>query len=146
MMNKHYELFRRNFPFIVRSDDEAFKIINDSNNKFIDLTNENDNLIASSIINKNVILMMCVDKEYRKKGIGTILLNKAEEYIASKGYDNVIIGVGDNYLMPGIPMATKPLEEELNDDFIYNGVSDDSYIFFVRGDMFIRGKMLIALI
>ncbi len=130
MMNKRYELFRRNFPFIVRSDDEAFKIINDSNNKFIDLTNESGNLIASSIINKNVILMMCVDKEYRKKGIGTTLLNKSEEYIASKGYDNVIIGVGDNYLMPGIPMATKPLEEELNDDFICHDVSDDSYNFF----------------
>ena len=114
-MNKYYELFRKNFPFITRNEEEALNIINNPENKFIDVNDENGNLIATSIINKNTILMLCVNKEHRHKGIVTKLLNDSENYIFQKGYNEINIGVGDNYLMPGIPMATKPYNEQLKD-------------------------------
>jgi len=131
-MNKYYEMFRKNFPFIVRDEREALEIINNPENKIIEVTDDSGNLIGVSIIHKNIILMLCVDKEYRHKGIVNKLLNDSENYILGKGYDKVNIGVGDNYLMPGIPMATKPYDEELKEDRIYDGVNDESYSFFVK--------------
>lgn len=55
--------------------------------------------------------MLCVNKEYRNREIGNNLLNDSENYIINRGYDKVNIGAGDNYLMPGIPMATKTYDE-----------------------------------
>lgn len=131
-MHKYYEMFRRNFPFIVRDEREALEIINNPENKIIEVNDENGNLIGVSIIDKNTILMLCVDKEHRHKGIGNKLLSDSEKYILEKGYDIVSIGVGDNYLMPGIPMATKPFEEQLKEDKIYDDVTNDSYNFFSK--------------
>ncbi len=131
-MYKYYEMFRRNFPFIVRDEREALEIINNPENKIIEVNDENGNLIGVSIIHKNTILMLCVDKEHRHKGIGNKLLSDSEKYVLEKGYDKVSIGVGDNYLMPGIPMATKPFEEQLKEDNIYDDVTNDSYNFFSK--------------
>jgi len=131
-MNKYYEMFRRNFPFIVRNENEALNIINNLENKFIDINDNNGNLIGTSIIHKNTILMLCVDENYRNKGYGSKLLKESENYILKKGYNEVNIGVGDNYLMPGIPMATKPYYEELKKDEIYENVNNDSYDFFEK--------------
>ena len=117
-MNKYYEMFRKNFPFIVRDEREALEIINNPENKIIEVNNDSGKLIGVSIIHKNAILMLCVDKEYRNKGIGNKLLSDSEKYIIGKGYDKVSIGAGDNYLMPGIPMATKPYNEQLKEDKI----------------------------
>ena len=131
-MNEHYEIFLRNLPFIVREQNEALKIINDSNNKIFDVRDKNNKLIATSIINKNTIYLLCVNEEYRNIGIGTNLLNKSEEYILEQGYDSINIGVGDNYLMPGIPMNNKPYEEQLKKDNIYSEVNNNAYEFFIK--------------
>ena len=106
-MNKYYNFFRRNFPYIVRDENEALKIIDNPENKVIEV-NKDGKLIGVSIIHKNTILMLCVAEEYRHNGIGSKLLNDSEEYILEKGYDKVKVGVGDNYLMPGSTMRTKP--------------------------------------
>ena len=130
-MNKYYEMFRRNFPFIVREEKEVLKIINNPENKIIEV-NDGDDLIGVSIINKNTIFMLCVDEKYRNKGIGNQLLIDSEKYIKENGYNTVNVGVGDFYLMPGIPMATKLFDEQLKEDQIYNNVNDDAYLFFSK--------------
>lgn len=127
----YYELFKRNFPFIVRNYEEATKIINNKENKIIDVYEDNK-LIACSIIHKDTILMLCVDKEYRNKGIGSKLLQDSEQYIYTNGYDVVKVGVSDNYLMPGIPMKSKPYNEILKEDKIYEEVNDDAFKFFSK--------------
>lgn len=131
-MNKYYEMFRQNFPFIVRNEREALEIINNLENKIIEVNDDSGKLIGVSIIHKNTILMLCVEKEYRHKGIGEKLLKDSENYILEKGFDKVNIGVGDNYLMPGIPMATKPYDEELKEDRIYDDVNNSAYNFFIK--------------
>lgn len=131
-MNKYYEMFRKNFPFIVRDERESLKIINNTENKIIEAKDDNGNLIGVSIIHKNTILMLCVDKEYRNRGIGSMLLNDSEKCIFKKGYDKVSIGVGDDYLMPGVPMSTKPYDEQLKEDNIYDDVNNDAYNFFSK--------------
>ena len=96
-MNKYYEIFRRNFPYIVRDEKEALKIINNPENKFFDYSDESGNLVGTSMLHKNYIMMLCVDKEYRNIGVESSLLNRSEDYISNNGYDSVNVGVGDNY-------------------------------------------------
>lgn len=135
-MNKYYEMFKKNFPFIVRNEQEALAIINNPQNKIIEVNDNSGKLIGVSIIHKNTILMLCVNKEYRNRGIGNNLLNDSENYIINRGYDKVNIGAGDNYLMPGIPMATKAYDEQLKDDEIYAEVNNDAYNFFSKRGYF----------
>ena len=135
-MNRYYELFKKNFPYIVRNEEEALRIINNPENHFIDVEDDNGSLIATSIIHKNTILMLCVNLDYQNKGIGSKLLEKSEKYILEKGYDEVSVGVGDNYLMPGIPMATKPFEEQLKEAEIYKEVNNNAYDFFLKRGYF----------
>ncbi len=135
-MNKYYQMFKQSFPYIVRNREEALRILNNPENKFIDINDEKGNLIGTSIIHKNTILMLCVSGKFRNNGLGTRLLKNSEEFIEKCGYNEINIGVGENYLMPGIPMATKPYSEELKEDEIYKCVTNDSYNFFSRRGYF----------
>lgn len=131
-MNKYYEIFRRNFSFVVRNEEEALEIIKNPENKYIDICNDEGELIATSIIHKNTILMLCVDEAYRNNGLGSKLLTESEQFVESNGYETINVGVGDNYLMPGIPMATKPYDEVLKEDKVYDHLTNDAYVFFQK--------------
>ena len=127
MTNEIYTLFRETLPEIIRNPHTVEEIISDKANHIIfvresDYTNSVGNnmlpteflspenlsatnkLIAVSIIRENVIYLLCVDINYQNHGIGTKLLRQSEEYITANGYDKVIVGAGNNYIMPGIPM------------------------------------------
>ena len=127
-----YEMFRENFPFIVREEKTALNILSNENNIIIDKRDNNGKLIAVSVINQNTILMLCVNKEYRNQGIGTELLKKSEEIIKQNGYNEIIVGVGFDYLMPGIPTCIKPYEQELEKDNIYSNVNNYAVQFFIK--------------
>ena len=133
-MNKYYELFRKNFPFIVRSDEEALKIINNPENRIIEESDEKGNLIGVSIIYKDTIILLCVNEEYRNHGIGSKLLEESEKYVIEKGYEKIRIGVSEDecYLMPGVPMAQKTVEQTLKEDNVYENVNNDAYDFFSK--------------
>ena len=103
-MKEMLEIYHRNFPDNVRNEDIVKKILSNPANYIIEKRND-DKLIGISIINKNTILMLCVDDEYRHKGIGTKLLNQSEKYILDQGYDKINIGDGFDYLMPGVPIT-----------------------------------------
>lgn len=102
-MEELLEIYHRNFPNNIRNEETVKKILNNPNNHIIEKRIEG-NLIGVSIINKNTIIMLCVDKEYRKKGIGTKLLNQSEKFILDQDYDKVNVGAGFDYLMPGVPI------------------------------------------
>ncbi len=133
-MNKYYEMFRRNFPFVVRNEEKALEVINNPRNKIIDYKDNNGNIIGTSIIYQDTIIMLCVEKEYRNHGIGNKLLKDSEKYILEQGYDVVKIGDSDGnmYLMPGIPMATKIIDEKLNQGEVYPEVNNEAYTFFAK--------------
>ena len=109
-MNEIYEIFKRNFPYINREEKTLLEIINNKDNYIIKKRNDNNELIACAIINKNTILLLVVDEEYRNHGIGTSLLNECEEHIKNNNYKKIILGVGFNYLMPGVPTSEKEVE------------------------------------
>jgi len=129
-MNKYYDIFRRNFPYVSREDKTINEILKNKNNIVIEKRNEQDELMGVSIINKNIILMLCVDEQYRNKGLGTILLNESEKFIKENGYDEIKVGVGFDYLAPGIPTSKKYYASE--NEKLYSGLNTKSSDFFEK--------------
>ena len=120
-MNELMKLYKRNFPTNVREESYVDKLLNNKNNKIIKKRNEFNKLIGVSVINENTILMLCVDEEYRNKGIGSYLLKESEFYITNKGYDIMNIGVGNGYITPGVPTSHKYVDSE--NENLYNSNS-----------------------
>lgn len=126
-MKKYYEMFKKYFPFINREDGKHLDIICNDNNEFFEEKVDNK-LVGFAIVNQNTILLLIVSEDYRNQGIGSKLLDKCEKSILSKGYDKVILGVGFDYLMPGVPTSEKvvPSVHE-NLDSLVNDVASNFF-------------------
>lgn len=131
-MNEVYEIFKRNFPYISREEKTLLEIINNENNYIIKKKNDKDELIGCAIVNRNTIILLVIDKEYRNQGIGTELLNKCEEYIKENNYEKIVLGVGFNYLMPGVPTSDKEVES-YNENIISDVTNTASNFFKKKG-------------
>lgn len=128
MSNELFFLFQRNFPFIVREEEAVRRILSNEESKIIEKRNEKNELIGAAVIHKNTILMLCVDKEYRTQGIGSELLFKAEQMIKAAGYEDVTVGAGDDYLMPGVPTCKRYVDAE--NERLYEGINEIASDFF----------------
>lgn len=106
-MEEIFEIYKRNFPYINREEKTIKEIISNENNIFFERRNDDGKLIACAIVNKNTILLLVVDKEYQNKGIGKFLLEECENNIIRNGFNKIVLGVGFNYLMPGVPTSKK---------------------------------------
>lgn len=129
-MNEIFEMYKNNFPYSYREESIVREIINNKNNIFIKKYNHNKELIGVSIINKNTILMLCVNEKNRNKGIGTYLLNESEKIIKKNGYKEIIVGVGFNYIIPGIPTSKRFYESE--NENLYKNLNDNASNFFEK--------------
>lgn len=105
MEQEKIDIFRRNLPFIVRDDGTVRRIMSHPDNRFIEKRDEAGALIGLSMVNQNVILLLCVDKAYRQQGIGTWLLEQSEKLVCESGHGACKAGVGFDYLMPGVPTS-----------------------------------------
>jgi len=103
MINEIITLFRREVPGIYISDETISDILSDKTNHFI-YRKDKDKLIGVSVINENTIYLLLVDNLCQKQGIGLSLLEESEDYIKSKGFDKIKLGVGKDYIVPGAPM------------------------------------------
>ncbi len=119
-MQEIYNLFRQALPFVIREEEAVYSVLNNKENVIIEKRNEEHRLIGVSVIHKNVILLLCVAPEYRRQGIGTWLLSESEKAIRGAGYDEVTVGVGEDYITPGIPTSKRyapAVNERLNENF-----------------------------
>lgn len=107
MLKEIYELFRRTLPYVVRDEETVLRILENKDNKIMEERNAENQLIGVSVIHKNTILLLCVEEAYRKQGIGSGLLRQSEEAIKAAGYDEVTVGVGEDYLAPGVPTSKR---------------------------------------
>lgn len=130
MTDELFELFQRNLPFIVRDENTAKMLLSDDKNHIIENRDINKRLIGVSVVHKNTIYLLCVDKEFRNQGLGTELLEASEKYVLDQGYDSIQVGAGEDYLMPGVPTNIKPYEERLCPDHIYPEVTNEACSFF----------------
>lgn len=74
MLQELYEIYQRNFPFIMRAKQNVLQILSNEQNMVIEQRDEKNKLIGVSVMNQNAVLLFCVDEEHRNKGIGTRLL------------------------------------------------------------------------
>lgn len=112
MNQELYDLYKRNFPFIVRNRQTVMRILGNEDNVIIERRDRQHKLIGASVINQNTILLLCVDAEHRNKGIGTELLNESEQIITEHGYDKITVGAGFDYIMPGVPTSRNRCKAE----------------------------------
>ncbi len=130
MLNELFEIYKRNLPFVVREEKTALNILGNTNNKIIEKRDGQNKLIGVSVINQNTILLLCVDKEYRNKGIGTELLTLSETAIRNCGYYEIIIGAGFDYLMPGVPTSKRYFCAE--NENLYSDINEVASTFFEK--------------
>lgn len=113
MTNTLYALFRRNLPYAVREEETALSILQNPENRIFIHKDDCGAIVGTAVVHKNNILLLCVDERFRRRGIGSMLLKKAEDHVRSEGYDEITIGAGDDYLTPGIPVREMPFEENI---------------------------------
>lgn len=112
MSQEVYELYKRNFPFIVRDRETVMRILGNEGNTIIERRDARNKLIGVSVVNANTVLLLCVDAEHRNKGVGTDLLKQSERIITEHGYHKVTVGVGFDYIMPGVPTSVNRFPAE----------------------------------
>lgn len=130
MNNELLEIYERNFPYIIRAKETVLHILNNADNIILEQRDEHNALIGVSVINKNTILLLCVDEQHRNKGIGSRLLEASEENIKGKGYDRIVIGEGIDYITPGVPTSKHYFKTE-NVDLDCN-IDDTAANFFEK--------------
>jgi GNAT superfamily N-acetyltransferase len=101
-----YDIYSRSFPELL-SDYEHFcdlLMLDDKKTSVLTETEGND-ISGFAVIRKNAIMLLCVDEIYRKSGVGTKILRRAEELIFTKS-ERIRLGACDTYLYPGVPKNT----------------------------------------
>lgn len=130
MSRELYELYERNFPFIVREKETVLRILQDEGNTFIEHRDKQNKLIGISVVNQNTVLLLCVDAAHRNKGIGTKLLAMSEDAVRAGGYDRIVIGNGFDYIMPGVPTSKRYVDAE--NEELYPGLDETASDFFAK--------------
>lgn len=130
MINELVSLFRQNFPFVVREEATVRDILKNKECYSIEKHDERNHLIGAAVVHDNTLLMLCVDKEYRNRGIGSDLLTEAERRIKESGYTEITVGAGYDYLMPGVP-TSKRYTDAVNER-LYEGIDASASDFFEK--------------
>ncbi len=125
-----YEIFNRNFPFIVRDKGTVLEILGHEGNVVFEERDAQNALIGAAVVNRSTILMLCVDEKYRERGIGSRLLKRAEEAIRANGFEQINVGNGFNYLAPGVPTAKRYFAAE--NEKLYPGLDERASDFFTK--------------
>ncbi len=125
-----YALYSRNFPFTVRARESVLRILQNRENIILERRDEGERLIGASVVNKNTILMLCVVREYRGRGIGAQLLAMSEDAVRANGYDGIVVGNGFDYISPGVPTAWRYCAAE--NEALYPGLGESASDFFKK--------------
>lgn len=132
MTEELYKLFRKNFPFAVREEKTAKEILADPENRIFERRDRQGKLLGASVVHKNTVYLLCVDKGSGNRGIGSRLLEETEAFVKAEGYDSIQIGAGEQYLTPGVPTGIKPFEEPLGRESLRPGLTDEAVCFFKK--------------
>lgn len=130
MLQELVDIFGRNFPFVVRNRESVLWILGHEDNVIFEERDAQNRLVGAAVINQGTILMLCVDREFRRQGIGSRLLEKAEDAIRENGFEKINVGCGFDYLAPGVPTSKRyfPAENER----LYPEVDETASDFFTR--------------
>lgn len=113
MLEEWVRMFRENFPFAVRRESTVQAVLGDPGNHVEEMRDGSGKLIGVSVSNGDTVSLLCVDRAYRNRGIGSALLERTEAHIAARGAGKIRVGAGASYLTPGVPTDRKVFEESL---------------------------------
>lgn len=108
---EYFELFRLCFPEI-KITDEIFAELSEIDRTDVISHKENDILTGFALILRDNIRLLCVHPDHRGKGIGSRLLEQAEEHIISRGYDRITIGGTSSQLFIGAVSGSRGFFEK----------------------------------
>ena len=132
-MTELFELYKRNFPLVVREERKVLDILGDPDNRILEKRNTDGALTGVCVVHKNTVYLLCVDEEYRGCGIGSELLRQAEDYVRGNGYAEISVGAGESYLAPGVPTSEPFYPDgfaERGAEKLYGGLTDGAAEFF----------------
>lgn len=129
-MEDIYRLFRQVFPYIRREEQTLRDIMSDERYERIERRNDSGELIAVSMISAPTILLLMVREDYRGLGIGSQLLRQSEGIIKQQGHGKVVLGLGKDYLMPGVPTSKRYFEAEHEN--LYPFLNSEASTFFEK--------------
>lgn len=101
-MHALYTLYSRCFPRYPVSA-QLFEDLLQPNKAHIIRKHDGNQLIGFALVHKRSIALLCVEEGYRNQGIGSALLQKAEQHISRQGEEIVLLGRGKHYLLQGVP-------------------------------------------
>jgi len=103
---KIHELYNNSFDLVkMTKDNFVKKLFCNDFTKIYFFAEIHDKIIGYIVIVQNSILLLIVDEVYRKNGIGSMLLYKAEQEIKTK-YEKINL-VAPDYFFCGVPFDTK---------------------------------------
>lgn len=126
-----FEIYKRNLPFITRKKEIVLQILSNTHNIILEKREKSGKLTGISVINRNTLLLLCVDAGYRNQGIGTGLLEKSEQIVKNNGYKKIVAGNGYDYIMPGVPTSRRYFDAE--NEELYQELDENASIFFKNG-------------
>ena len=127
-----YSLFRRCFPFAVRAEDTARRVLADPKNLTLTRQDGAGRLIAASVAHGDCVYMLAVDAAHRRQGLGSALLAETEDRLRAAGHAAIRVGAGEDYLLPGVPLRTPPHDEGLDLSRLDPRLDDEAAGFFLR--------------
>lgn len=95
------DLYNRCVPESYRVTEEAFEGLTDGGELFTRY--DGDCLIGYALMRGSSLTLLCVNEAYRRQGIGSDLLNHAENAAKSHGKKRLILGHGSDYVLQGVP-------------------------------------------
>ncbi|MBP3922119.1 MAG: GNAT family N-acetyltransferase [Ruminiclostridium sp.] len=118
-MIEYYSLYTSSFPDYPLSFEDFCSMTDIENSATVIEEKDGERLAGFAIIGKSNIPVIAVDKAYRNKGIGSVLLERAEEILRKRGVKEISLARGTNSIFQGVPMD--------------NGNEDASEFFRKRG-------------
>lgn len=97
-----YKIFAECFPELDISEKIFYELANVENAKCIFHEKEGET-IGYALIEKRALRLLCVLPEHQRKGIGTMLLRQAEDYLKSQGEKEILTGGASSKLFIGAP-------------------------------------------
>lgn len=128
-MTDLFPIFSTCFPTAVRDPDHIRQVLADPANQIFTHF-ENDSLAGALVLHKDTVYMLGVLPPYRNRGIGSALLTQAENAVRQAGYDNIRVGAGETYLLPGVPSSEMLYPETLAPHRLDPGLDTTAVQFF----------------
>lgn len=101
----HYEMFRACFPYLDTAEGAFERMADVAGGRLMEDW-EGETLRGFALMRENELRLLCVAPEYQRRGVGSSLLSKAEEYAKSQGAAEIVVG-GHSRLFLGAPEEAK---------------------------------------